>query len=51
MLVDIVAHILDQFWDEMGADGFVLAAFNGNTARAIDTSIRAYSCQSFSLEA
>ena len=35
MIVDVVAHILDQFRNQMRADRFVLAAFNGNAAWTI----------------
>jgi len=35
MIIDVVAHVLDELRDEMRSDGFMLAAFDGNAAWAV----------------
>ena len=34
-IVDVIAHIFDQFGDKMRADRLMLAAFNRNAARPV----------------
>jgi len=35
MIIDVVAHILNEFRNEVSTDGLMLAAFNGNTTWTI----------------
>jgi hypothetical protein len=41
MIVDVIAHVLDEFRNEVRSDGFVLAAFNGNATWTIVSSVGA----------
>src|SRR6266536_4448637 len=50
VIVDIVAHILDQLGDEMRTYRFMFAACNGNAARSIISSIGANPSQCFPLQ-
>ena len=50
MIVDVIAHILDQFRDKVCANRFMFAALNGNPTWSVISCIGANSRQRFSLQ-
>jgi hypothetical protein len=51
VIIDIVAHVLHEFGDQMCAYRLVLASLDGNAARTIVAGVRADARQGFSLQA
>src|SRR5260370_14462400 len=50
MIVDVIAHVLDQFRNEMCSYRFVLAALDRDAARTIVPRVRADSGKRFALQ-
>jgi hypothetical protein len=50
IIVDVVAHVLDERWNEMRTDGLMLAAFNSDAAGPIVSGIRAYTREGLALK-
>ena len=50
MIVDVVAHVLDEFRDQMSTDRLMLTSLDGDSSRAIVACVGTDSRESFALQ-